>query len=123
MTDLQPSPHLPQFVDSSHAIDATMLLQEQSDGCVAALQMVGDDPGTIRQGEAAWHRYWVPLTGLLGVLPWELRKPVGTGRHLHGGPHSLQGPAPHRFEHAPALESLSRAKAGLRLQHSATSSP
>eukprot|EP00965_Chrysotila_dentata_P183713 6065827-Pleurochrysis_carterae.AAC.1 len=42
-------------------------MHEQLDGCLAALQALGDNPSTVKKDEAAWRRYWVPLTELLGV--------------------------------------------------------
>eukprot|EP00965_Chrysotila_dentata_P064541 2140194-Pleurochrysis_carterae.AAC.1 len=47
----------PQFVDASHTTDESALFHKQFDGCVAALQTLGDSSGTVRKYEAAWHRY------------------------------------------------------------------
>eukprot|EP00965_Chrysotila_dentata_P098923 3271848-Pleurochrysis_carterae.AAC.2 len=45
-------------------------MHEQLDGCLAALQALGDNLGTVREDEAAWRKYWVSLTELLGVARW-----------------------------------------------------
>eukprot|EP00965_Chrysotila_dentata_P125169 4137397-Pleurochrysis_carterae.AAC.1 len=45
-------------------------MHEQLDGCLAALHSLGDNPGTVTKDEAAWRRYWLPLTELLGVAKW-----------------------------------------------------
>eukprot|EP00965_Chrysotila_dentata_P245447 6206559-Pleurochrysis_carterae.AAC.1 len=46
-------------------------MHEQLDGCTAAaLQALGDNPGTVKKDEAAWRKYWVPLAELLGVARW-----------------------------------------------------
>eukprot|EP00965_Chrysotila_dentata_P047009 1560445-Pleurochrysis_carterae.AAC.2 len=45
-------------------------MHEQFDGCLAELRALGDSPGTVKKNEAAWRRYWVPLTELLGVARW-----------------------------------------------------
>eukprot|EP00965_Chrysotila_dentata_P076551 2527612-Pleurochrysis_carterae.AAC.1 len=45
-------------------------MHEQLDGCLSALQALGDNPNTVRKDEAAWRRYWVPLTEVLGVARW-----------------------------------------------------
>eukprot|EP00965_Chrysotila_dentata_P164449 5429662-Pleurochrysis_carterae.AAC.2 len=45
-------------------------MHEQLDGCLAALQVLGDNPSTVKKDEAAWRKYWVPLAELLGVARW-----------------------------------------------------
>eukprot|EP00965_Chrysotila_dentata_P245138 6206377-Pleurochrysis_carterae.AAC.1 len=46
-------------------------MQEQLDGCLAGLHSLGGSPGTVKEDKAAWRRYWVPLTELLGVVKSE----------------------------------------------------
>eukprot|EP00965_Chrysotila_dentata_P030804 1026565-Pleurochrysis_carterae.AAC.1 len=56
--------HLPQF--TKHSLNANAAqMHEQLDGCLAALKALGDNPGTVKKDEAAWRRYWIPLTELL----------------------------------------------------------
>eukprot|EP00965_Chrysotila_dentata_P232485 6198994-Pleurochrysis_carterae.AAC.2 len=45
-------------------------MHKQLDGCLAALQLLGDNPNTVTKDEAAWRRYWVLLTEPLGVSRW-----------------------------------------------------
>eukprot|EP00965_Chrysotila_dentata_P231113 6198161-Pleurochrysis_carterae.AAC.6 len=45
-------------------------MHEQLDDCLAALQALGDIPGMIKADEAAWRKYWSPLTELLFVARW-----------------------------------------------------
>eukprot|EP00965_Chrysotila_dentata_P071185 2352273-Pleurochrysis_carterae.AAC.1 len=46
-------------------------MHEQLYGCLSALQALGDkNPNTVKKDEAAWRRYWVPLTELPGVARW-----------------------------------------------------
>eukprot|EP00965_Chrysotila_dentata_P031712 1057860-Pleurochrysis_carterae.AAC.1 len=46
-------------------------MHKQLDGCLSALQALGENQNTVRKdAEAAWRRYWVPLTELLGVARW-----------------------------------------------------
>eukprot|EP00965_Chrysotila_dentata_P091221 3012326-Pleurochrysis_carterae.AAC.1 len=45
-------------------------MHEQVDGCLAAQRSLGDNSGTVKKDEAAWRRYWVLLTELLGVAKW-----------------------------------------------------
>eukprot|EP00965_Chrysotila_dentata_P098220 3247601-Pleurochrysis_carterae.AAC.1 len=61
---LDPCERLPQFAEHDLSAEAA-LVHEQLDGCLSALQALGDNPNTVRKDEAAWRRYWVPLTELL----------------------------------------------------------
>eukprot|EP00965_Chrysotila_dentata_P181652 5997047-Pleurochrysis_carterae.AAC.1 len=56
-------------------------MHQQLDGCLAALQSLGDNPNTVKKDEAAWRKYWVPLTELLGVSKWR-DHPVAPGAIL-----------------------------------------
>eukprot|EP00965_Chrysotila_dentata_P107590 3554541-Pleurochrysis_carterae.AAC.1 len=62
-------------------------MHEQLDGCLAALQALGDNPSMAKKDEAAWRRYWVPLTELLEVA----RKLHRPRCHLAGGTLAVQG--------------------------------
>eukprot|EP00965_Chrysotila_dentata_P161419 5330615-Pleurochrysis_carterae.AAC.1 len=54
---LAPRPHalddLPQFAQPDASVHTTQM-HEQLDGCLAALQALGDNPGTVKKDEAAW---------------------------------------------------------------------
>eukprot|EP00965_Chrysotila_dentata_P019700 653544-Pleurochrysis_carterae.AAC.4 len=58
--------HLPQFAEHNLNADAAQM-HEQLDGCLATLQALRDNPGTVRKDEAAWRKYWVPLTTAHGA--------------------------------------------------------
>eukprot|EP00965_Chrysotila_dentata_P098426 3253431-Pleurochrysis_carterae.AAC.1 len=50
---LDPCEHLLQFPEQDLPAD-TARVHEQRDGCLSALQALGDNPNTVKKDEAAW---------------------------------------------------------------------